>query len=173
MQHTSLVSANCLWGGHSQPHSSMANTISFFNDTTLSSDILAKLDDNLDNLAAAATTESTMLNQLVNNNATLMANITSLTASLALLTLANALLATTKLPSPSAATTQTGHPLQLDPLGYCWTHGYQVKQEHSSTSCTKPGDGHKHAAIQCMTARPINPLPHDRLGRCLAPGHLN
>ena len=62
-------------------------------DATIAPDTFTHLDGYLDNLAAAASTECTTLVQLINNNATLMANVTSLTASVASLTAAYTMLA--------------------------------------------------------------------------------
>ena len=87
-----------------------------FYDTALSPNSLTKLDDYLDSLAAVATTEQSTLHQLINTMH--HSHVASLTASLASLTSAYALLAATKLQGPSATTTPSCPPLQLDPLGY-------------------------------------------------------
>jgi hypothetical protein len=38
--------------------------------------------------------------------------------------------------------------LTLDPMGYCWSHGYKVTPEHSSRTCRGPHEGHKRAATR-------------------------
>ena len=36
----------------------------------------------------------------------------------------------------------------MDPVGYCWTHGYKVKQGHKSATCTRKKPGHQDAATR-------------------------
>ena len=35
--------------------------------------------------------------------------------------------------------------------GYCWTHGYQVHKNHSSSTCKHKADGHKDCATRANT----------------------
>ena len=57
-------------------------------NATISLETFTRLDGYLDNLAVAASTECTTLAQLIKNNAMLTDNVTSLTASIAPLTVA-------------------------------------------------------------------------------------
>jgi len=117
-------------------------------DITL--ETFAKLDGYLDNLAAAASTEKTTLNQLIENNATLTANVTSLTASIAALTAAYATLAGKATPTAPGVRNKKAASF-LAAGGYCWTHGYRVKQGHDSTTCRDKAPGHKDAATRANT----------------------
>jgi hypothetical protein len=38
--------------------------------------------------------------------------------------------------------------LTLDPLGYCWTHGYKVVRGHNSRDCKSKLDGHQDGATR-------------------------
>ena len=40
----------------------------------------------------------------------------------------------------------------LDPDGYCHTHGYKVKKGHTSVICSNPDEGHKKGATR---AKPL------------------
>ena len=119
-------------------------------DEAISPDTFARLDGYLDNLAAAATTERTTLSQLIENNTTLTASITSLTASVASLTAAYTLLSTgntaaaSTRPSNRARTSNRG----LANKGYCWTHGYRVKEGHDSKTCKHKEEGHQDGATR-------------------------
>jgi len=102
----------------------------------------------LDNLAAAATNEKTTLNQLVEANANLTASLATLTSSLASLTAAFTLLSTGKpMPTPPPAAPKNRN-RNLQPNGYCWTHGYRVGLGHSSKTCTNKAEGHKENATR-------------------------
>ena len=39
----------------------------------------------------------------------------------------------------------------LDPEGYCWTHGFRVTKRHSSQTCSTPAGGHQNTATQKKT----------------------
>ena len=79
----------------------MAHAVLADDHATIAPDTFTCLDGYLDNLAAAASTEHTTLAQLIENNAMLMANITSLTTSIALLTAAYTMLAASSPRAPS------------------------------------------------------------------------
>ena len=96
-----------------------------------------KLDTYLDNLAATATTDKTTFQQLLDNNASLTANVAALTANLASLSTAYSLLATTPCPTANLTPMAALQPTRLDPTGYCWTHSYHVQLGHSSATCTR------------------------------------
>ncbi len=88
---------------------------------TLTPDTFARLDGYLDNLALAASTERTTLNQLMETNASLTTTIVHLTASVTALTVAYTLIATKSptLPPPAAGTSAMRPKIGLDPTGYC------------------------------------------------------
>jgi hypothetical protein len=131
-------------------HSSAHATAAIADD---SADLtMAKLDTYLDNLALAATSDRTTLQQLLDANTSLTANVTALTTSLTSLTAAYTTLASNK-PTPVPLGTQ--HPKRtslLDPNGYCWTHGYRVKIGHTSATCNTRAEGHQ------VTATRRNPM---------------
>ena len=121
---------------------------------TITPDTFACLDGYLDNLAAAATTERTTLNQLIKTNASLTTTVANLTASVTALTAAYTLLAN-KTPSatqqPATGTPAARSKIGLDPNGYCWTHGYKVKLGHNSATCTNKAEGHQLSATRSNT----------------------
>ncbi len=125
-----------------------ANTVTPTGDTIMP-ETFARLDGYLDNLALAATIERTTLTQLVETNASLTATVAALTASVTALTSAYMLLANGRnsaTPQPTTGTQATHPRIGLNPTGYCWTHGYQVKVGHNSATCTNKAEGHQLAA---------------------------
>ena len=46
------------------------------------------------------------------------------------------------------STNQQKYDSQMDPVGYCWSHGYKVKQGHNSATCTRKKPGHQDAATR-------------------------
>ena len=129
-----------------------ANTVT--QGDSLSPDTFARLDGYLNNLASAATTKRTTLNQLVESNASLTTTVAHLTASVTALTAAYTLLST-KLPpttqQPATGASAARPKVGLDPNGYCWTHGYRVKLGHNSATCTNKAEGHQLAATRANT----------------------
>jgi hypothetical protein len=101
----------------------------------------------LNNLALAATNDTTVLQQLMASNLALSSLVTTLTA-------ANKKLADTltkaKATSPPAAT--PGAPKSVRstntpfPGNYCWTHGHRCSQHHTSATCGNKAVGHKDNA---------------------------
>ena len=83
----------------------------------------AKLDTYLDNLALSATSDHTTLQQLLDENTSLITNVTALTTSLMSLTAAYTIFASAKSPSTTTAPTALKRVSLLYPNGYCWTHG--------------------------------------------------
>ena len=132
-----------------------ANAVTTVDEATITPETFARLDGYLDNLASAATTERTTLTQLVENNASLTASVAALTASVTALTSAYTLLAnahglkpmTIPQPMQQSGTKKKYNP-QLDPNGYCWTHGYRAKVGHSSATCTNKAEGHQDTATR-------------------------
>jgi hypothetical protein len=48
--------------------------------------------------------------------------------------------------TPGAAYVRKSYKTKDD--NYCWSHGYQVGLDHTSSNCTKKAPGHKDAAIK-------------------------
>ena len=88
------------------------------------------------------------------SNISLAASVANLTTNLANLTMAYALLAnSTNAPAPMAST-HGGLPRGSGVYamgGYCWTHGYQVHENHSSSTCKHKANGHKDCATRANT----------------------
>ena len=123
-------------------------------DATITPDTFTRLDGYLDNLAAAASTECTTLAQQIENNATLMANVTSLTASFASLTAAYTMLAASSprapaVPMPPQSNRRPNGGAQRG--GYCWMHGCRVRVGHDSRTCNNKAAGHKDEATRANT----------------------
>jgi hypothetical protein len=116
-------------------------------DITIQPDTLDRLDGCLDNLMVTATNDHTMLSQLIDSNASLVASVATLTSSLvALSAMYTAILASgNRAPAPAATPAAACPPRnrKLAPNGYCWTHGSQVSTCHNSLSCSNKATGHK------------------------------
>ena len=98
----------------------------------------------LNNLALAVANNTTVLQQLTSLNLALATLVTMLTTANKKLVEA---LAKAKLISPPAVTPgmpglacSTNTPF---PGNYCWTHGHQCSQNHTSTTCGNKAVGHK------------------------------
>eukprot|EP00804_Cyclotella_cryptica_P003921 CCRYP_016106-RA/>CCRYP_016106-RA protein AED:0.11 eAED:0.25 QI:0/0/0/1/0.2/0.16/6/0/1395 len=141
---------------------STANALIAEDDVHLTEGTFARLDGYLDNLAAAATTERTTLQSLTEANAALVANLTALTTSVAGLTAAYTSLAAvqhasvppgtaTQQPRRTRANTRPLTTLPAMPGGYCWTHGFRVREGHSSATCANKAEGHKDTATRANT----------------------
>ena len=92
----------------------------------------------LDNLVLAATSDRNIVTdliaknrKLVDANTTLATQVKALVATNALLSATQGTSATTK---PHKATTKCKH-VPLNPSGYCWSHGYNLRQGHISKTC--------------------------------------
>jgi hypothetical protein len=135
-------------------HSLQGTANSATQGDTIPPDAFSRLDGYLDNLASAATTKRTTLNQLVETNALLTTTIATLTASVTALTAAYTLIANKAAPAalqPTSGTPASRPRVGLDPNGYCWTHGYKVSLGHTSATCTNPKEGHQLAASRANT----------------------
>jgi hypothetical protein len=112
----------------------------------------------LDNLAMTATTDRDIVAQLTKSNQ-------QLTVANKLLTETNAQLnkkinsistGTTSVPAPKTTTgpwtkppfDQKAWEARLDPMGYCWSHGYKVISEHTSKNCKGKLGGHRDEATR-------------------------
>jgi hypothetical protein len=119
---------------------------------TITHDTCACLDGYLDNLASAATTECTMLTQLIKTNASLTpATVATLMASVMAFTATYTLLAngkTSAMPQPTPSSQASLPKIELNPNGYCWMHSYQVKVGHNSATCTNKAEGHQLSATR-------------------------
>ena len=131
-----------------------AHAITSHTPALLTPSTYAQLDGYLDNLANAATQEKTTLADLVASNSSLAASVATLTTNLANLTTAYTLLAAGSNAPAQPATTRGGRPRGSGVYavgGYCWTHGYQVHKNHSSSTCKHKADGHKDCATRANT----------------------
>jgi hypothetical protein len=98
----------------------------------------------LNNLALAVANNTTVLQQLTSLNLALATLVTMLTTANKKLVEA---LAKAKLISPPAATPGTLGPAHSTSTPfhgkYCWTHGHQCSQHHTSAACGNKATGHK------------------------------
>jgi hypothetical protein len=104
------------------------------------------------NLALIAANNTTVLQQLTVSNLALSSLVTTLTA--ANKKLADAL-AKSKSTSPPAAMPGAPKPVRSTntpvPGNYCWTHGHQCSQHHTSATCSNKAAGHKDDATAANT----------------------
>ena len=121
-------------------------------------DTLTHLDSYLDAMAATSTTDRTTIAQLIDTNAKLTATVAALTESNTKLSatvasLTSAAPTSRSNPTPAPSTKSTSHRTRrpLDPMDYCWTHGYRITMGHSSATCTNPAVGHQPCATQTNT----------------------
>jgi hypothetical protein len=119
----------------------------------------------LDNLALAATNNTTVLQQLIAANLALTATITLLTETNKKLvdattcwgsTLAETLgwggtQAATQAATPAATPEDIHATRKLCPGNYCWTHGHHLSKHHMSTTCANKAPGHCKDAIASNT----------------------
>jgi hypothetical protein len=101
----------------------------------------------LNNLALAVANDTTVLQQLTVSNLALSFLVTMLTAANKKLAEA---LAKAKPTSPLGATPGAPRPMRSTnmpfPGNYCWTHGHQCSQHHTSMTCGNKAAGHKDDA---------------------------
>ena len=103
----------------------------------------------LDNLALAAANDTTVLQQLTSANL-------ALTTSNAMLTAANKKLSEA-LTKRSAPAETPGTPGAHRPAGkpkpgnYCWTHGHQCSENHTSATCSSKAPRHQVTATASNT----------------------
>ncbi len=111
----------------------------------------------LENLALAASNDTTVLQQLTAANLALTVLVTSLTA--ANKKLADALAGNKGSAAPVTPVTPATAPAppkacsatRSFPGNYCWTHGHRVNQNHTSATCTCRAPGHKEDAMTANT----------------------
>jgi hypothetical protein len=106
----------------------------------------------LDNLALAAASNTTVLQQLTASNLALSSLVTTLTTANKKLAEA---LTKAKPTSPLAATPGAPKPVRSTnmpfPGNYCWTHDHQCSQHHTSVTCGNKAAGHKDDATAANT----------------------
>ena len=108
----------------------------------------------LDNLALAATENRNIVTELIATNRKVVEANTTLATQVKALVATNALLAATQgaaaTNKPHNATTKREQ-LPIDPNGYCWSHGYKVRQDHTSKICGGKLQGHQEEATRTNT----------------------
>lgn len=113
----------------------------------------------LDNLALAATADRDIVAHLTTANQQLMATNKQLTEQLSKAIATNATLVnklgTTTATEHKPNKTNQRQPFDraeweanLDPTGYCWTHGYRVQKGHTSANCKGKLGGHQDTATR-------------------------
>ena len=108
----------------------------------------------LDNLALATTADQNIVTdliatdrKLVDANTTLATQVKSLVATNALLAATQGTASTTKLHN---ATIKRKH-VPPDPIVYCWSYGYKVRQGHTSRTCDGKLQGHQDEMTRTNT----------------------
>ena len=122
-----------------------------------------KMEMYLNNLADAATADKDHIqqltstnDQLVQINATLSTQIQTLqeqnTKLMAQMTELMKMMTSGGAPRPPKNTGQPNPPANpkpradMDPKGYCWTHGFKTNKSHSSKTCQRRDEGHREEA---------------------------
>ena len=96
----------------------------------------------LDNLAAAATQEKNVLDQLVANNTKLVQQLEVLTKKY------ESLKNNSSNSQEPAINGKKMKFVQYEKNGYCHTHGFRITNGHSSKTCSKPGPSHDREATR-------------------------
>ena len=108
----------------------------------------------LDNLELVVTADRNIVTDLIATNRKLVEANTTLATQVKALVATNAILAATQGAAatykPHNATTKRKQ-LPLDPSGYCWSHGYKVRQGHTSKTCGGKLQGHQEEATRTNT----------------------
>jgi hypothetical protein len=103
-------------------------------------------------LALAAANVTTVLQQLTASNLALSSLVTTLTATNKKLA---EVLSKAKATSPPMAMPGAPKPVRSTntpfPGNYCWTHGHQCSQHHTSATCSNKAVGHKDDATAAIT----------------------
>jgi hypothetical protein len=102
----------------------------------------------LDNLALAATNNTTVLQQLTAANLALMTTVSALTATNKKLVEAAARKGTPVAMPSGGGSCVAKHPFASN---YSWTHGHCISKEHTSASCAHKAAGHHDAATASNT----------------------
>ena len=119
--------------------------------------LAAQMVTSLDNLAMAAVQKNETVEKLIEMNAQKDKTIATLTTSLASEKAANSklidIISKAGLKASHVPTTSggSGNVPRWEPTGYCWSHGYRVSRNHTSTTCKFPKEGHQVAATRANT----------------------
>jgi hypothetical protein len=124
--------------------------------------LMAKKSEALAMLASASATDRTTLSHLVSSNAQLSTNLAEKTAALAAANeIIRNLQAGARTSGGSGTTTTTRSASSATPRArpetnyesYCWSHGYQIHEDHTSLTCTRRAAGHQEAATKKNNSR--------------------
>jgi hypothetical protein len=119
--------------------------------------LMAEQSEALAMIASASATDRTTLSHLVSSNAQLSTNLAEKVAALAA---ANEIIrnvrAGARTSGGSSTTTTTRSAPSATPRArpatnnekYCWSHGYQIHEDHTSLTCTRRAAGHQEAATK-------------------------
>ena len=119
------------------------------------SDMQQETATTLANLVTATTSDQTAFITLTTTNADLSRQIIMLTAHLNT-THGKISTLTTQLAAKGGGSSdvnnnsnpRTGTFPGLEPMGYCWSHGWRVRKGHSSSTCSRRKTGHNATATQ-------------------------
>ena len=103
------------------------------------------------NLATATSTNQAAVSTLTTTNATLTTEMSAATSNIEILQqrLAACTCTTNQLTPPNGSKYQGSDP--LEPVMYCWTHGYVVSVSHNSGNCKYKAPGHKNTMMRAST----------------------
>ena len=108
----------------------------------------------LDNLALAATADRNIVMEIIATNRKLVEANTTIATQVKALVATNALLVATQEPTATKkeynATTKREQ-LPIASSGYCWSHGYKLRQGHTSKTCGVKQQGNQEEATRTNT----------------------
>ena len=109
---------------------------------------IGRLETAIDNLALAATNDTTVLQQLTAANLAL-----TTTVSARILTNKKLVEAAARKGTPVATPLGGGTCVAKHPFtgNYCWTHGHRISKEHTSATCAHKAAGHREDATASNT----------------------
>jgi hypothetical protein len=117
--------------------------------------LMAEQPEALTMIASASATDRTTLSHLVSSNAQLATNLAEKAAALAAANeIIRNLRAGARTRGASGTTTTTCSASSATPRArpatnnenFCWSHGYQIHEDHTSLTCTRRAAGHQEAA---------------------------
>jgi hypothetical protein len=133
----------------------IANDSAFANKAATDAKQAAMMAKSLDNLANAPIQKNDTVEKLITANAKLAKALADANAAIARLHLPDPPHPPNPLATPARSSMNNCCPSHWstvkpdwDPTGYCSTHGFKVKCEHSSATCTHQRDGHNTAATR-------------------------
>jgi hypothetical protein len=101
------------------------------------------------NLATATASDRKLMADLAASNQTLLAQLASKDTDISKL---QAQLATCNTRTPAGRDTPSRpRPRRYHNTNYCWTHGWDVHDNHTSLTCNRQADGHKTSATRSST----------------------